>query len=211
MAINWQDLLLTVGGGTGASFAIAYLLKSIINHGLTRDIETFKARLQADATKEAENLKHSLEKIAVEHQVRFANLHAKRAEVIAEIYTKMVDAEQKGQRFAYVEGYEDRLARQEAYSETMTTIVELYYFIEKRRIYLPENVCSLLKSFVDTVRKSVIGMNIFAPLEPAAHNPQVFEQKMKVLLDVNEAFEKSIPAAREALEKEFRSILGAEK
>jgi hypothetical protein len=123
----------------------------------------------------------------------------------------MVDAEQKGQRFAYAEGYEDRSIRQEAYSETITMLVELYYFIEKRRIYLPENVCSLLKSFVDTVRKSVIGMNIFAPLEPAAHNPKVFEQKMKVLLDVNDAFEKSIPAAREALEKEFRSILGAEK
>jgi hypothetical protein len=211
MAINWQEILVTVGGGTGASFAIAWLLKSIINHGLTRDIETFKARLQADATKEAENLKHSLEKTAVEHQVRFANLHSRRAEVIAEIYTKMVDAEQKGQRFAYVEGYEDHPTRQEAYKETMTTIVDLYYFIEKRRIYLPEEVCALLKCFVDTVRKSIIGINIFAPLQPAAHNPQVFEQKVKMLEDVSEAFEKSIPAAREALEKEFRSILGAEK
>ena len=103
MPINWQDLLMTVGGGTGISFAVAYLLKSIINHGLTRDIETFKARLQADATAEAEKLKHSLEKIAVEHQVRFASLHTTRAEVIAEIYSCMVDAEHR-HRFINAEG-----------------------------------------------------------------------------------------------------------
>ena len=136
--------------------------------------------------------------------------YAKRAEVIAEIYAQTVDAEQQGQRFAYVESFTDESKRLEAYFETHKKLVEFYYFVEKRRIYLPEHICALLKTFMDSVRKSVIRINIYATVEHA-YNPQVLEEKARVVMEVNEAFEGSIPAARTALEKEFRQILGAQQ
>jgi hypothetical protein len=142
--------------------------------------------------------------------VRFSNLHVKRAEVIAEIYAQMVDAEQYGQRFAFVEGYEEGPKRLEAYFEIQKKLVEFYFFVEKRRIYLPEQICLLLKAFVDSVRSSIIAVNIYVPIDQPI-NPQLLQEKSQVVMAVYKAFEESIPAARTALEKEFRKILGAEQ
>ncbi|MFZ0308371.1 MAG: hypothetical protein WAL89_09350 [Candidatus Sulfotelmatobacter sp.] len=207
MMINWQVLLTTLGGGTAFLAVAAWLIRTALDQALTRDAEAFKARLKADADVETEKLKSSLQMIAFEHQIRFSNLHAKRAEVIADIYSQMVEVEQHGKRFVYVEVFNQ--TRQQAYSETMNRLVDFFFFLEKRRIYLPENICNLMQNFVDTIRKHVIRTNIYEPIEQPL-NEKILEEKIKVIQEVNEAFEGSIPAARTELEKEFRRLLGAE-
>jgi hypothetical protein len=208
MNINWQVLLSTLGRGTAILAAAAWLIRTALNHALTRDAEAFKARLKADTDIETEKLQSALQMVAFEHQTRFSNLHAKRAEVIAEIYSQMVDVEQHGKRFVYVDVFDE--TREQAYSETIKRLVEFYFFLEKRRIYLPEDICTLMQKFVDSIRKSVIRTNIYEPIQQS-FNQKVLEEKVKVIQEVNEAFEGSIPAARAALEKEFRSLLGAEQ
>jgi hypothetical protein len=208
MTINWQDLLTTVGGGSGILLAAAWLIRTVLNDRLARDAKVFETQLKAGADAEIERLKHSLELFAVEHQVRFSNLHAKRAEVIAEIYSQMVEVEQHGKRFVYVDVFDQ--TRQQAYAETMKRLVEFFFFLEKRRIYLPENICSLMQKFVDTIRRHVIRTNIYEPIEQPL-NQNVLDEKIKVIQEVNEAFEGAIPAARAELEKEFRHLLGAEQ
>ena len=189
--------------------AAAWLIRTVLNDRLARDAKVFETQLKAGADAEIERLKHSLELFAVEHQVRFSNLHAKRAEVIAEIYAKMVDAEQCGQRFAYGEGHAEKSKREEAYFETHQKLVEFYFFVEKRRIYLPQHICALLNTFTEKLRKSVIAINIYVPIEQP-YNPKLLEEKVRVVKEVYEAFDGSIPAARRALEEEFRQILGVE-
>jgi hypothetical protein len=206
----WQILLTTLGGGTAILAAAAWLIRTALNYALTRDVESFKARLKADADIETEKLKSSLQMVAYEHQVRFSNLHAKRAEVIADIYSQMVDVEQHGQRFVYAEVFNETQDRQRAYSETSRRLVEFYFFLEKRRIYLPETVCTMMKKFVDTIRKNVIRTNIYEPIEQPL-NPKVLEEKIKVIQEASDAFEGTIPAARAALEDEFRRLLGVEQ
>jgi radical SAM superfamily enzyme YgiQ (UPF0313 family) len=66
-----------------------------------------------------------------------------------------------------------------------------------------------MQNFVDTIRKHVIRTNIYEPIEQPL-NEKILEEKIKVIQEVNEAFEGSIPAARTELEKEFRRLLGAE-
>jgi hypothetical protein len=120
----------------------------------------------------------------------------------------MVEVEQHGKRFVYVDVFDE--TRQQAYSETMKRLIEFFFFLEKRRIYLPENICTLMQKFVDTIRKHVIRTNIYEPIEQS-FNSKVLEEKIKVIQEVNEAFEGSIPAARAELEREFRRLLGAER
>lgn len=121
----------------------------------------------------------------------------------------MVDAEQYGQRFAYVEGHAEKAKREEAYFETHQKLVEFYFFVEKRRIYLSEHICTLLNTFMEKLRKSVIAINVYVPIEQPC-NPKLLEEKVRVVKEVYEAFESSIPAARRSLEQEFRQILGVE-
>jgi len=73
-------------GGTVILGVAAWLIKTALTSKLTQETEAFKARLKADGDAEIEKLKHSLEKVAVEHQVRFSKLHEKRAEIIADLY-----------------------------------------------------------------------------------------------------------------------------
>jgi hypothetical protein len=97
--------------------------------------------------------------------------------------------------------------RRAAYNAVIVRLGDLFYFVEKNRIYLAEGVCDLLKSFIDIVRKSAIDINIFVPTEQPI-NQKLLEEKVKVVTQVYEAFRGSIPEARTALEKEFRTILG---
>jgi hypothetical protein len=59
----------------------------------------FKTRIKADADIEIERVKNSLQIVAIEHQVRFAKLHEKRAQVIADLYKQLVDLHRHGAFF----------------------------------------------------------------------------------------------------------------
>jgi hypothetical protein len=63
---------------------------------------------------------------------------------------------------------------------------------------------------VENVRKILIYFNIYTPIEQL-YNPELLEEKVRIVKEVYEAFEGSIPVARRALEKEFKQILGVEQ
>jgi hypothetical protein len=207
MVINWQQVLTTIGSTSVIVSVFAFLTKSVINHWLTRDAEKFKARLKADADMEIEKLKNSLQMVAVEHQVRFSKLHEKRAEIIADLYGRLVDAERIGDHFVKVAAWDDEKGR-ESYEETNRNLLDLYYFVEKNGIYLPESVCELLTNFVLAIRSSAIGMHFYARVESTTPNQAFVEQRATVLKQAFESFQDKIPAARKALQSEFRTMLG---
>jgi hypothetical protein len=151
-----------------------------------------------------------LQQATIEHQVRFAKLHEKRAEVIAEVYERLVDAEQEGKRFVTVEGYpagtdEEREARrQKARQRNQSTVYDLALFIEKRQIYLPTHVCASLKGHLDNMSNHVYGVGSYGTAEKQMEQQQVFSAACK-------AFSQDLPATRRALEDEFRRMLDVEK
>lgn len=108
MNINWQDVVTTVAstvGGTAVLLAAAaWLIRTVLTNRLALDAEKFKAELKANADMEMEKLKHSLQRIAVEHQVRFSKLHEKRAEVIADLYRRLSVVFWDAQRFVLTGG-----------------------------------------------------------------------------------------------------------
>ena len=207
MSINWQELLTTLGGGGLVLAAAAWFTKALLSHALDRDAESYKARLKADSDIQVEHLKSTLQIAAYEHQVTFASLHAKQAEAIAEIYAQMVDVQQHGQKFVYADVFTETQDRQRAYADTSRRLLDFYFFLQKRRIYLPESVCTLMERFEGSIRRSVIRTNIYEPIE-TTHNARLLEEKVKVIQEVSDAFETTIPAARTALEREFRLLLG---
>ena len=211
MTINWQEVFTaigaTVGGGGLILGAAAWLIKTALTSKLTQETEAFKARLQADADMEIEKLKNSLQMVAVEHQVRFSKLHEKRAEIIADLYARLVDAEREGDHFVKVASWDDE-KRREAYEAINQNLLDLYYFVEKNGIYLPESVCDLLTNFVLSVRSNAISMHFYARVETTIPNQAFIEERAKVLKQVLESVQGQIPAARKALESAFRTMLG---
>jgi hypothetical protein len=211
MSINWQDVIVaigsTVGGGAVLLSVAAWLIKTALMSKLTQETEAFKARLKADADVEIERLKSSLQKIAVEHQVRFSKLHSERAEAIAELYKRLVIVFSEGHIFVLTGGF-PREGQREKYNEMAHKIEDFCSYAEVHRIYLPESICALVDEFVNPLRKAIIGVGVYGGIDYP--NEQTMIQRRDAMMEAFNAFEIKIPAARTALEKEFRTLLGVE-
>lgn len=209
MNINWQEVittvLTTVGGGTVLLGAAAWLIKTGLKERLARDAEAFKTRLKSNADTEVERLKSSLQKTAFEHQVRFLKLHEKRAEVIAELYKRLVDVTRNSQRFVLTRESGPQSGQREEYARAAHRLDEFVSFFEDHQIYLPVDVCILVDKFVDPLRRAVIASGIYGGIEYP--NEQIRPQIHEAFTKAYAAFDKDIPAARSALEIEFRAML----
>jgi hypothetical protein len=197
---------------------LGFLARSLIQTWLTKDMKRFETDLRSTADSELERLRHELkskgdasieqlksqlQQAAIEHQVRFSNLHEKRAAVIADLYKRLVEAFWDGQQFVLQTGQS-----REEYLVAHKKILDFYVFVETHRIYLPEHICASLANFVDALRKPVISVYVYGSIDYP--NPQTLKERNEAFMAVYEAFKNDIPAARKALEDEFRKILGGD-
>jgi len=204
MSINLQDIVIALGGQAAFLGAVAWLAKSLVSQRLAREAEEFKIKLKADADIEIERLKSSLQIVAAEHQVRFAKLHEKRAEVIAQLYAMLVDARQLTREFVYG-GPRDAERRKKAFDKSF----KLSQFIDINRIYLQPAVCALLDNFHRKVRLAANKIEILTESWAGPEDPN--DAQNSLIADAATALESDLPAIREQLEKEFRTVLGVER
>ncbi len=153
-----------------------------------------------------EQTKHFHQMAALEHQVRFSKLHETRAEMVAKLYALLVELQYAGQRYVLVGAYEPK--RDDEFSKTIAKVREGFLFIEEQQIYLPDHVCTWLEEFRETVIKSVAAVQAYEKYTDGSANFR--QEKIQALKGAAEAFEKRIPALREALKDEFRTILGVD-
>jgi hypothetical protein len=186
--------------------AAAWLIRTALTEKLAREAEVFKARLKANADIEIEQLKGSLEKAAFEHQVRFSKLHEKRAEVIAELYKRLVDVFWNSQRFVLTSENSPQPGQREEYAKADHHVREFVSFFEVHQIYLPTRACALVDKFVAPLRKAVASAGVYGRIEYPTERTRLEIQH--AFTKAYQAFDTDIPAAKGALEAEFRAMLG---
>jgi hypothetical protein len=212
--ISLGEAVAVLGGQAAFLAATGWLIKTFVSHRLTKEAEKFKAELQARADQfkiqlqssadvERERLRASLQQIATEHQIRFAKLHEKRALVIAELYTSLVEAPAHAGQFIFQNVRDPAEA-----AKANQKMWELYRFINLNRIYLPEAVCGLLDKFESTLRKSVLFVDVYWTRNeyPTA---TAMEEQNKVMLAACTALESELPALLKEVQREFRALLGS--
>ena len=218
MAVNWQEVIVTVfttiGGGTVLLGTAAYLIKTALAQRLLLDAEGFKAQLKTSADVEIERLKVSLQMSALEHQVRFSKLHEKRAEVIAELYRRLVELSMLAHQYAQVdnrsvfslvpagEDYEESDLQtpegmrdnRDVFEKAKQKSRDLNQFMAFHKIYLPADIDGLFAEFWKASRRN---FSIAAHEDRRGKNP--YE---------TDAYQDAIHKAEVALETEFRKLLG---
>ncbi len=204
--INWQYVLTTVGGTTGIVLAIAWLARSLFTHQLTRDVEAYKARLKAQGDIEIERLRNSLQIASIEHQVRFSNLHEKQAQIIADVYTKLVVVSRRCESFVLTTEGTPAKEKRDEYNEMAALIRTFVEFVEDHKIYLPDDVLTLVDRVLDPLRKSVFSVGSHTRFE--FPTPQQEQKIGEAFTKAYEAFNAEIPQAKNALVSSFRRILG---
>lgn len=205
----WQTILLAFGGNAVLLAVLGWLAKSFVQQLLYKDIEQFKTTLAAESAAATEHLKHELQLVTVEHQIRFSKLHEKRAEVIANLYGLLVEAYWATRSFVATAELASEPPKREKYGAALNKTAEFYQFFDKNRIYLPEAVCGLLGEFVRNMREEAIGFGVYVSYEDSQLPDHTVRQKLEAWQKAWEYFESEIPKARSALENEIRGILGA--
>ena len=203
----WESILVAVGGNAALLLLLGWLARSLGSQLLAKDLEKFKADLAAASSSSTEKLKHDLQLTAVEHQVRFSKLHERRAEVIAELYSLLVEAQWAAQNFVSVGDLQGDPPKQVKYATAMNKAADFYRCFDKNRIYLPQVLCVQLEKFNANMRKRVLQFGAYVSIDEKAAPDSFIVQKLEVWAKASEYFDKEIPLARTALESELRQIL----
>jgi 5-hydroxyisourate hydrolase-like protein (transthyretin family) len=152
MNLFWQELIKLLGGFVVVVGALAWLTKSITTHLLDKDVEKYKSRLQTEAEREIERFKSQLQMVAKEHEVRFSNLHEKRAEIISDLYELMYEADISVGAFELriKDEYDEatlELAGKIAHDRCLAALK----FFRKHRLYLSQELSDLMHRILSTM------------------------------------------------------------
>jgi hypothetical protein len=206
MQLTWPELVAAVvsalGGQAILIAGIAWLTRSLVSHGMDRDLERYKDQLKANSDRELERLKNDLQMTALEHRVRFSRLHEERAAVIAQIYKLMLETNWLARAFIYGDN-RDRSKAKAAHDKAF----ELIEFFNLHRLYIPSSVCLLLDAFNDKMFHSLTAIKVFWT-DVDNPTPQLMQQQNAEMRDASDALEKSLPDLKKFLETEFRALLG---
>lgn len=216
----WQVMLVALGGPTILIGAISFLAKSLISQWLTKEIKSHEAILNRDSTRfelelkskydaATEGIRSELQRQASDHQIRYVRLHEKRADVIADVYARFVDAYRKLESLVAPLQYVGEPSRMDKLEAAERSTLDFFSFLDRHRIFLPSDLCNDLEGIATSMRRiqMTLGQHLQAhpdslPLE-ILRNMQQDQIKMWEQVRTTE-----FPESRAKLERQFRALLG---
>jgi hypothetical protein len=202
----WSSFITLIGSGTIVLAGIAWLIKSMINNFLSKNIEAYKLNLKSNSEITIEELKNELRRKSFENEIMFERLHQKRANIIADLYSKLVISVQSVESFLAPFEYSGAPTKNEKYKKTVNDLINFINFFERNRIYFSENLCILIDDFIHKTKDPTFEFASYLNLAEADAEDR--KEKLKVWSKTWKSVDSIIKPAKEIIEKEFRSILG---
>lgn len=202
-----QEIIKFLGGTALVLAAVAWLVRSLVAHVLSRDIELFKERLQAQSAVQLERLRHELRLVAAEHEKRIHLLQERRAHTIAELHSKIMDFLAAAESFASLMEYSGEPSKREKARLLDEKAGEFHKYFLRNRIYFSEDVCEKVETLFREVHDSSVGLSIWlAKGEKGAgdYSTQINEAWGEAW----RAMKDKVPPLVKAIEAEFRELLG---
>jgi len=181
------------GIGTGILGLIA---KNLFSQFLSRDLEGYKAKLQAEHSREIERLKADIRTTAFEHETRFARLHDKRVQVIAELYKLLAQTATAFETWIAPLSLAPKPLAEMA-KDAANAANAFFEFFDQNQIYLDEKLCSLILQMREVFNRA--WANFGAGFE---------KPRPKEWMETWEAFQRDIPPLRIEIERRVRALLG---
>jgi hypothetical protein len=210
----WNDIIRTLGGMAILVAALAWIAKALLTTLLSKDLEQFKSSLKIEAQRRS---------------IEFSNLHAKRAELIADLYSRMMLLHkgilsltmEMGRREVRVKEHKKKRAnanevwRIQVGIHTLSSREEeiaialqnasrdFFNFYTEKKIYFSHEICDQIDSFA-----ALAGY-----MAMMYQNVAIKDEDGQLLVDpvVAEFWEKAwnrFPQLQASLETEFRLLLG---
>lgn len=202
--IDWEAVLKQLGGTAVVLAAISYVVTKAFDSFMAARGEDFKAKL----LREAEDHKANLDRSNHEHSVRFAALHAERANVIKTLYAKVQ---------ALVTVFDDHtellemgLSHEDYAKRIHNALKPVQDYFSAHRIYLSRDLCTDIAKLIATVSYA---RGLF--IDIAVMNFSATEQNQEINKQTLASFITTVVTQRDEamsilskLETEFRTLLG---
>lgn len=204
-------ILLAIVGNTAVMAVLGWFAKSFVERLLTRDIEQFKANLNAETEKTLEHLRYELQRITMEHQIRFSKLHEKRAAVVAELYNLLNETYWATNSLISFASFPSGSRNEEnEYKNAEEKIKEFFLYFYKNQIYFSKKLANLLDQFINNLMENTYLFRDLSRLGTVIKE-ETYEEKGKrhaAWLELWRKFRNESLSIKSAIEDDFRSILG---
>jgi hypothetical protein len=204
-----HDLLMRLGWFFIAAIALTallvYLGRVVLRHFLAADIQAYKQHLQMDSMLALERSKTELRRLYSDRDSRVARLQDKQAEVIAELYKRMVflrNAMTKITGPQVAEGT-GQAGQADKVDGVVAAGEQLRDYFDQHRIYLDEALCRKLQSLQTTFFDAWIKHSF------AVAKDQYVRQNKSATAETWKKLGDELPVLLQDIEQEFRAMLTA--
>lgn len=220
--MDWMTMAQNVGTFGVGTGILAILIRSLVVNSLNRDLEAYKSKLNADLevhkstmAKDVEAFKSNLQLATIEHQVRFSKLHDKRAQVIQDLYGKLVALDtvihSVLKRFQKV----GEATLEEKVREYGRLHNELNEFFLPNRIFFGSETCRVIDDLLFLSRDTYFDITTY-PVDPESpeykYGPRdLLNERHEYWEKARKAFDTDIKNLKEQLETQFRAMLGVKE
>ena len=140
----WVEVIKFVGGSAVLLAIAGWLIRTIIQHSLTKDIEQYKFEIRRQGEIELEKLKAALNIEAVTHEITFSKLHNRRAEIIDELFKKLVAFDNSASTLMVEFDMDDPKELKEKADKFIDIYYDFHEYAEQNEIYFSEELCKLI-------------------------------------------------------------------
>lgn len=182
-----MDILEFITSVTAISGLVGYIGKRFIDRFYDKEIERFK---------------NDLHRSAFEHQIIYSKLHNDRAEVIRQIYAKIVRMERiMNDLTAYI--------TKEKVEEALPAILEAKYFFEENKVFFGKDLSHLIEDFVTKTHNAYFDASWNSDYQlHEIDDDRIKDETVKKRLNGWKIVRDKVPELKEELEKNFRDLLG---
>ncbi len=194
--MDWEEIIKFLGSITGISAFLIFSSKKAIKAFINAKIENYKS---------------NLEKITIEHSIRFQKLYTERAEAIKELYKKLVDLDLSLHSTLKAFHHISEPDLEEKVKTLSHKHNNLYFFYLPRKIFFEKDVCSLMDTIIEISRDVFIDITTY-PIDPNDIEYKVdkdlLQERHKYWEKARKLHQNEITQLKEKLEDKFRTILG---
>lgn len=232
--MDWSELFKIIGITTGPQILLVIIIgfwgKKLIEYFFAETIEVKKKELEQDLENHKQNLerenrnlqlsldknleayKSRLEILRLEFQVQFAELHAKRSEIIAELYKYLTELNASMLNLtARIHGVVQDAEKEEQkrIERANKAYIEFYNYYYPHRIFFSQIIASKLDKIQAFVWDKAWDFNyIKGQIGSGQLDPSSWKSFSDDLKKISKEVHKEIPDALKDLEDEFRELLG---
>jgi hypothetical protein len=207
MNVDWTSVLQSVGTFAVASGALAWLVKTLVSQGLSKDLEAFKASL----ARETERFKAELEAVEFEHRTKFSKLHDRVEAAVIDLNDKFFDAARSVHRLSLSVGFAGDPPRAEMLAAAQRRVAEAADACRKHGLFFSPEVDNQLNAAFESILAAarlheVLSEMPFTPGEPTSAG----HVRKKTHDDAAVIVRDQVWPAMKQLRGEFRRLLGVQ-